>query len=56
MCSGLIPYGYYGAYFIVEKKSPQTIHTEIKRGTVLRCVGKRRFKMVYSADYAEQVL
>ena len=20
MCSGLIPYGYYGAYFVVEKK------------------------------------
>lgn len=35
-------------------KDPQTIHTEIKRGTVLQCVGKGRFKEVYSADYAQQ--
>ena len=36
------------------RKAPQTIHTKIKRGTVLRCVGKGRFKKVYSADYAQQ--
>ena len=36
------------------EKAPQTIHTEIKRGTVLQCVGKGRFKEVYSADYAQQ--
>ncbi|HEW0957349.1 TPA: IS30 family transposase [Streptococcus pneumoniae] len=35
-------------------KAPQTIHTEIKRGTVRQCLGKRRFKEVYSADYAQQ--
>ena len=35
-------------------KAPQTIHTEIKRGTILQCVGKGRFKKVYSADYAQQ--
>ena len=35
-------------------KAPQTIHTEIKRGTVLQCLGKGRFKKVYSADYAQQ--
>ena len=35
-------------------KTPQTIHTEIKRGTILQCVGKGRFKKVYSADYAQQ--
>ena len=35
-------------------KAPQTIHTEIKRGIVLQCVGKGRFKKVYSADYAQQ--
>ena len=35
-------------------KSPQTIHTEIKRETVLQCLGKGRFKKVYSADYAQQ--
>ena len=34
-------------------KAPQTIHTEIKRGTVLQCLGKGRFKEVYSADYAQ---
>lgn len=33
-------------------KAPQTIHTEIKRGTVRQCIGKGRFKEVYSADYA----
>ena len=31
-----------------------TIHTEIKRGIVLQCLGKGRFKKVYSADYAQQ--
>ena len=35
-------------------KAPQTIHTEIKRGTVLQYVGKGRFKEAYSADYAQQ--
>ncbi|HEW0734261.1 TPA: IS30 family transposase, partial [Streptococcus pneumoniae] len=35
-------------------KAPQTIHTEIKRGTVRQCLGKGRFKEVYSADYAQQ--
>ena len=35
-------------------KTPQTIHTEIKRGTVLQCIGKGRFKEIYSADYAQQ--
>ena len=35
-------------------KAPQTIHTEIKRGTVRQGLGKRRFKEVYSADYAQQ--
>ena len=35
-------------------KAPQTIHTEIKRGTVLQCIGKGRFKEIYSADYAQQ--
>ena len=35
-------------------KAPQTIHTEIKRGTVLQCIGKGRFKKGYSADYAQQ--
>ncbi|CVZ46412.1 IS30 family transposase [Streptococcus pneumoniae] len=35
-------------------KVPQTIHTEIKRGTVRQCLGKGRFKEVYSADYAQQ--
>jgi len=35
-------------------KAPQTIHTEIKRGTVRQCVGKGRFKEIYSADYAQQ--
>ena len=34
-------------------KAPQTIHTEIKRGTVLQCLGKGRFKKLYSADYAQ---
>ena len=32
-------------------KAPQTIHTEIKRGTVRKCLGKGRFKEIYSADY-----
>ena len=36
------------------EKLPQTIHTEIKRGTVRQCLGKGRFKEVYSADYAQQ--
>ncbi|WP_150853190.1 helix-turn-helix domain-containing protein, partial [Streptococcus pseudopneumoniae] len=35
-------------------KDPQTIYTEIKRGTVRKCLGKGRFKEVYSADYAQQ--
>ncbi|CJU49641.1 IS30 family transposase [Streptococcus pneumoniae] len=35
-------------------KVPQTIHTEIKRRTVRKCLGKGRFKEVYSADYAQQ--
>ena len=35
-------------------KAPQTIHTEIKRGTVRQCLGKGRFKAVYSAGYAQQ--
>ena len=35
-------------------KAPQTIHTEIKRGTVLQCLEKGRFKKVYSADYAQR--
>ncbi|VMK66774.1 IS1239, transposase [Streptococcus pneumoniae] len=35
-------------------KAPQTIHTEIKRRTVRQCLGKGRFKEVYSADYAQQ--
>ncbi len=35
-------------------KAPQTIHTEIKRGTVRQCLGKGRFKEVYYADYAQQ--
>ncbi len=35
-------------------KAPQTIHTEIKRGTVRQCLGKGRFKELYSADYAQQ--
>ena len=36
-------------------KAPQIIHNEIKRGTVLQCLGKGRFKKVYSADYAQMV-
>lgn len=32
-------------------KALQTIHTEIKCGTVRKCLGKGRFKEVYSADY-----
>ena len=36
-------------------KAPQTIHNEIKRVTVLQCVGKGRFKKIYSADYAHMV-
>ena len=36
-------------------KAPQTIHNEIKRGTVLQCVGKGRFKKIYSANYAQMV-
>ena len=35
-------------------KAPQTIHTEIKRGTVRKCLGRGRFKEIYSADYAQQ--
>ena len=36
-------------------KAPQTIHNEIKRITVLQCVGKGRFKKIYSADYAQMI-
>ena len=36
-------------------KAPQTIHNEITRGTVLQCLGKGRFKKIYSADYAQMV-
>ena len=36
-------------------KAPQTIHNEIKRGTVLQCLGKGRFKKIYSATYAHMV-
>lgn len=36
-------------------KAPQTIHNEIKRGTVLQCIGKVHFKKVYSADYAQMI-
>ncbi|VRP74447.1 IS30 family transposase [Streptococcus pneumoniae] len=35
-------------------KAPQTIHTKIKRRTVRKCLGKGRFKEIYSADYAQQ--
>ena len=35
-------------------KALQTIHTEIKRGTILQCIGKGHFKKVYSADYTQQ--
>ncbi len=35
-------------------KAPQTIHNEIKHGTVLQCLGKGRFKKGYSDDYAQQ--
>ena len=35
-------------------KAPQTIHNEIKRGTVLQCLGKGRFKKGQSADYAQK--
>ena len=35
-------------------KAPQTIHNEIKRGTVLQCLEKGCFKKVYSADYAQK--
>ena len=36
-------------------KAPQTIHNEIKRGTVLQRLGKGSFKKIYSADYAQMV-
>ena len=36
-------------------KAPQTIHNEIKRVTVLQCIGKGRFKKICSADYAQMV-
>ena len=35
-------------------KAPQTIHNEIKCGTVLQCLEKGCFKKVYSADYAQK--
>ena len=34
-------------------KAPQTIHDEVKHGTLLQCLGKGRFKKIYSADYAQ---
>lgn len=34
-------------------KAPQTIHTEIKRGTVLQCLRNGCFKEIYSADYTQ---
>ena len=36
-------------------KAPQTIHNEIKRRTVLQCLGKGRFKKIYSVHYAQMV-
>ena len=36
-------------------KAPQTIHNEIKHGTLLQCLGKGRFKKIYSADYAQMI-
>ena len=36
-------------------KAPQTIHNEIKRGTVLQCLEKGRFKKIYYADYAQML-
>ncbi|SNK92372.1 transposase-like protein, IS1239 [Streptococcus pneumoniae] len=36
-------------------KAPQTIHTEVKRGTTLQQVRKGLYKKVYSADYAQTV-
>lgn len=36
-------------------KAPQTLYNEIKRGTVLQCIGKGHFKKVYSADYAQMI-
>ncbi|EHZ18126.1 F0F1 ATP synthase subunit epsilon [Streptococcus pneumoniae GA13224] len=37
-------------------KAPQTIHTEVKRGTTLQQVRKGLYKKVYSADYAQNCL
>ncbi|EHZ21621.1 hypothetical protein SPAR35_1896 [Streptococcus pneumoniae GA14373] len=37
-------------------KAPQTIHTEVKRGTTLQQVRKGLYKKVYSADYAQTCL
>ncbi|RSI75418.1 hypothetical protein D8856_09265 [Streptococcus mitis] len=34
-------------------KASQTIHNKIKHGTVLQCLGKGRFKKIYSADYTQ---
>lgn len=36
-------------------KAPQTIHNEIKRGTILQQVRKGLYKKVYSADYAQTI-
>ena len=36
-------------------KASQTIHNEIKRGTVLQCLEKGRFKKIHSADYAQMI-
>ena len=36
-------------------KASQTIHNEIKHGTLLQCLGKGRFKKIYSADYAQMI-
>ncbi|QJI76178.1 IS30 family transposase [Streptococcus pneumoniae] len=37
-----------------EMQDNYTTKAEIKRGTVRQCLGKGRFKEVYSADYAQQ--
>ena len=43
-----------GMVFLLGKAS-QTIHNEIKHGTVLQCLGKGRFKKIYSADYTQML-
>ena len=37
------------------RKATQTIHNEVKHGTLLQCLGKGRFKKIYSADYAQMI-